>query len=499
MSALQKNSACSVELIDRYLDESLPGDDEQALLDHLQQCPDCCQRMQHKAADGDTWNQAESFLKDEAYDVVSLSSESHEGAKGHSVQIDSVLGILSPTDDPDMLGRLGSYQVSGVVGCGGMGVVVKALDPSLDRIIAIKVLAPHLASSGAARERFWREGKAAAAVLHPNVIAIHGVCNDAALPYLVMPYIRGQSLQRRLDQCGPLPLGEILRIGHQIAAGLTAAHEQGLVHRDIKPANILLEDGVERVTITDFGLARAVDDASMTRSGVIAGTPQYMSPEQARGDSIDARSDLFSLGSVLYAMCTGRSPFRAETCYGVLRRITDENVRPIRDINPDIPAWLCKLIERLHGKKPADRIQTAGELQQMLHQCIAHIEQPDKQSLPPQLLVREKHNEHPSNVPVAVFAGLLTVALIGMGLLSTWRGNGDDAKAKSESAPISALSNDAVAGKTPSMEQETSYSPDSVWDDGLDNSLSDITQQIESMDQTTQALFPREGNRDDAK
>src|SRR5581483_10498584 len=126
-------------------------------------------------------------------------------------------------------------------------------------------------------------------------------------------YIPGCSLQDRLDRQGPLELKEILRIGMQVAAGLSAAHAQGLVHRDIKPANILLEHGVERVKITDFGLARTIDDASLTASGVIAGTPQYMAPEQARGEGVDHRSDLFSLGSVLYAMCTGHSPFRAET------------------------------------------------------------------------------------------------------------------------------------------------------------------------------------------
>lgn len=141
---------------------------------------------------------------------------------------------------------------------------------------------------------------------------IYGVAEANGLPYLVMPYVRGTSLQRRLDDSGPLTVAEVLRIGMQTAAGLAAAHAQGLVHRDIKPAKILLSEGVERVQITDFGLARAADDASLTRTGVLAGTPQYMSPEQARGEAVDHRSDLFSLGSVLYATCTGRPPFRAD-------------------------------------------------------------------------------------------------------------------------------------------------------------------------------------------
>src|SRR5207245_7406903 len=139
------------------------------------------------------------------------------------------------------------------------------------------------------------------------------------------------SLQERLNRTGPLELNEILRIGMQTARGLAAAHTLGLIHRDIKPANILLENGVERVKITDFGLARAVDDASLTQSGVVAGTPQYMSPEQARGEAVDQRSDLFSLGSVLYALCTGRAPFRASGSMAVLKRVCEETPSLIRE------------------------------------------------------------------------------------------------------------------------------------------------------------------------
>ncbi|MBW3600433.1 MAG: serine/threonine protein kinase, partial [Planctomycetes bacterium] len=159
-------------------------------------------------------------------------------------------------------------------------------------------------------------------------------------------------------------------------------HAQGLVHRDVKPANILLELGVDRVMLTDFGLARAADDASLTRTGVIAGTPQYMSPEQARGDAVDHRTDLFSLGSVLYTMCAGRPPFRAETSYGVLRRITDTHPRPIREIHPDIPEWLTKIIARLHAKNPSGRFSSAEEVSRLLEQCLAHVQQPMAVALP---------------------------------------------------------------------------------------------------------------------
>ena len=168
----------------------------------------------------------------------------------------------------------------------------------------------------------------------------------------------------------------------QTASGLAAAHAQGLIHRDIKPANILLENGVERVKITDFGLARAADDASLTQSGVVAGTPQYMAPEQARGEAVDQRADLFSLGSVLYAMCTGRPPFRASGTMAVLKRVCEETPGPIREANPEIPDWLVAIVEKLHAKDPADRYQSAAEVAEVLGQHLAHLQHPSVVPLP---------------------------------------------------------------------------------------------------------------------
>ena len=248
------------------------------------------------------------------------------------------------------------------------------------------------------------------------MIEIHGVADVEGLPYLVMPYVRGPSLQHRLDQDGPLALVEILRIGMQAAAGLAAAHAQGLVHRDVKPANILLADGVERVKLTDFGLARAADDASLTKTGIIAGTPQYMSPEQARGESVDQRSDLFSLGSVLYAMCTGRAPFRAETSYGVLRRVTDEEPRPIRETNPEIPEWLCQIILRLMSKQPQARFSSAREVAELLEECVAHVQQPTAVPLPASLVPRSRSNRLLSIS--RLWPGVIVmIAALGLGFL----------------------------------------------------------------------------------
>jgi len=303
-----------------------------------------------------------------------------DGRSPPSISSDAIsLDFLSPTDDPQALGRLGPYTVSQTIGRGGMGIVLKAHDPRLNRVVAIKVLAPELAANPTARKRFLREAQAAAAVVHQHVVTIHAV-DDDRLPYLVMEYIAGQSLQEKIDRAGPLELKEILRIGQQVAAGLAAAHASGLMHRDVKPANILLENGVQRVRISDFGLARAVDDVGMTRPGEVAGTPQYMSPEQALGQPVDARSDLFSLGSVLYAMCTGRSPFRAESMIAALRRVCDDKPRPICDCNPEIPPWLVAIIDRLLAKNPDQRFQTATEVADLLSQHLAQLQNP---ALPP--------------------------------------------------------------------------------------------------------------------
>ena len=248
-------------------------------------------------------------------------------------------------------------------------------------------------------------------MLHENVVAIHQVSEANGLPYLVMSYVPGDTLQKRLDQQGPLQLNEILRIGMQIAAGLAAAHAQGLVHRDIKPGNILLYKGVERVTITDFGLARAADDASLTRSGVIAGTPQYMSPEQARGEPLDGRSDLFSLGSVLYAACAGRPPFRAQTAVGVLHRISASLPTSLRQIAPETPEWLCEIIAKLHAKAPAERFQSAGEIADLLGRWLAHIQQPTVFPAPSRTENRRHRARRLRRIVAAVVIGIVGLCL----------------------------------------------------------------------------------------
>jgi hypothetical protein len=368
------------------LDGRLLPEEHAEFNQHLESCPSCQQALEGLVAGRESWLGAaqrlggEKVESDEALREVISDLKCATGPTrthvGDGAYARATLDFLSPPDKQGILGKLDRYEVLEVIGRGAFGTVLKAFDPKLHRFVAIKVLAPQLAASAAARQRFAREAQAAAAVSHEHVVAIHAVEETNGLPFLIMPYVAGLSLQEKLDRTGPLDLLRILRIGMQTASGLAAAHAQGLIHRDIKPANILLENGVERVKITDFGLARAVDDASLTQSGVVTGTPQYMAPEQARGESLDHRADLFSLGSVLYAMCTGRAPFRASTTMGVLRRVSEERARPIGEVNPSIPAWLIALIEKLHAKDPAQRYQSAAEVADVLGLYLAHIQQP---------------------------------------------------------------------------------------------------------------------------
>lgn len=374
---------CRPERIDEFLAGKLTQEQCELLEQHLDDCADCDQRLAAATADRPFWDDARTLLKSYEHNGDNRRSMPSTKTDDSAEWIDRELKVLlDPTDDPRMLGRFGGYEIAGVIGRGGMGLVFKGLDVSLDRYVAIKVLNPTYGSSPAARARFAREAKAAASVVHDNVVPIYGVDEFKGVPYLVMPYVKTESLQQRIDREAPLAVETTLEIAVQIARGLAVAHEQGLVHRDIKPSNILMPSSVSRVQITDFGLARAADDASLTQSGVIAGTPQYMSPEQARGDAVDGRTDQFSLGSVIYAMLTGHPPFQSDTTFGTLRRITDQTHRPLTQVQPLVPIWLGKLIDRLLSKNPADRFDNTATLADVLEDCLAHHRQPTTAVLP---------------------------------------------------------------------------------------------------------------------
>ena len=381
---ITKTIRCDNALLLQSLDERLSDPQEACLAQHLTECDACRQKLESLAAEPHDWSQVGTALRKEAsgeHSKVTLFDEDSFESSTWKPS-DFIVDFLQPSVSTDSLGRLGNIEIRGFIGQGAHGIVLKGFQEELNRLVAVKVMAPHLASVVAARKRFAREARATASIIHPNVLPILHVDSTGPLPFLVMAYVDCESLQDRLDREGILPIADALRIGLQVARGLAAAHSQGLVHRDVKPANILLERGVERVMLTDFGLARAVDDATLTRSGFIAGTPHYMSPEQARGDTVDTRSDLFSLGSVLYAMCTGRPPFRAESTFGILRRVTDDTPRHIRELNPDVPSWFDGIILKLLSKSASDRLESADELATLLEACLAHVQQPQTIALP---------------------------------------------------------------------------------------------------------------------
>jgi serine/threonine protein kinase len=318
---------------------------------------------------------AGSFLNEPAEDLAATFGAGESLSDDDSG--DAWRELLKPSESVGCIGTLGAYEVIAPVGRGGMGVVVQAHDPKLKRTVAIKILAPELAANAMAVKRFLREARAAAAVSHDHVVTIYAVDEDSRPPMIAMEYIDGLSLQQKIDQFGALDVISILRIGMQTAAGLAAAHCQGLVHRDIKPSNILLENHIERVKLSDFGLARAVDDIGVTQTGQVIGTPQYMSPEQAQGQPVDHRTDLFSLGCVLYAMCTGGAAFRADSAVAVMHCVVHETPRPIRETNDDIPDWLCEIVDKLLDKDPDDRFQSSEEVEGLLTRHLAHLQQPE--------------------------------------------------------------------------------------------------------------------------
>jgi hypothetical protein len=271
--------------------------------------------------------------------------------------------FLAPAERPDELGRLGHYRVLRVLGRGGMGIVFQAEDQQLGRPVALKVMKPALAALAANRGRFLREARAMAAVKSDHVVTVYQVGEGRDVPYLAMELLQGEPMDRWLERGGTPTAAELPRLGREMALGLAAAHERGLVHRDVKPANVWLEAPHGRVKLLDFGLARAAEeDTHLTATGAVVGTPAYMAPEQARGEKLDGRADLFSLGVVLYRLCTGRLPFQGDTTMAVLTSLAECTPTPVRELAPAVPPPLADLVMGLLRKNPDERPHGAKEV-----------------------------------------------------------------------------------------------------------------------------------------
>ncbi len=260
-----------------------------------------------------------------------------------------------------MIGKkVSHYEITGKLGEGGMGVVYEAYDTVLKRKVALKFLPAGLTSDDETRKRFVREAQAAAALNHPNICTVHEIGEDDGHIFIVMPCIEGAGLAGRLKE-GPLSVDDALDIAIQAGKGLARAHKSDIVHRDIKPGNILLtEDG--HVKIVDFGLAKLGSMTKMTVVGTTMGTAGYMSPEQARGDDVDHRSDIWALGVVLYEMLTGSMPFRGEVDAAVIYSIMNEEPELLAEACPGCPAELLEIISTALAKEPGERFQSIGEM-----------------------------------------------------------------------------------------------------------------------------------------
>lgn len=357
---------------------------------HVEQCTKCIERLGRMEARilsvGDVssrFDLAEFETATTLAAQVDIETLLHPVAgDGSDVTSDILLAelaaIWSPPQSADGLGRLGNYRVIRLLGGGGMGSVFLAEDSQLRRSVALKIMRPHMAAMPGARERFLREARAAASINHENVVRIYQVGEERGIPFLAMELLEGETLATRLRSVGRLSTDESLHVARETLFGLAAAHSRGLVHRDIKPANIVLvptetpgqtaavesETGAARyrVKIVDFGLARVIDEdeSRLTQFGHVAGTPQYMSPEQIEGEEIDTRSDLFSLGCLLYRMLAGEMPFQAKGNAALMRAILDRPHIPLHDRAADTPVAICDFVDRLLAKSPAERFQSAN-------------------------------------------------------------------------------------------------------------------------------------------
>jgi serine/threonine protein kinase len=355
------------------------------------------------------------------------------------------LDFLAPAQTPNELGRLGTYRILRVLGMGGMGVVLHAEDLVLKRAVALKVMRSALAKSKDARQRFLREARAMAAIEHRHIVHIYQVAEDRGVPYLAMPFLKGESLETRLQRERRLPLAEAIRLARQIAEGLAAAHKNELIHRDIKPGNIWLEtqeDPRDWVKLLDFGLARTdgEGDRTLTQLGTILGTPGYMAPEQARGEKVDARCDLFSLGAVLYRMLSGTLPFKGKDTMSQLMSLAEDTPRPVRELNADVPPPLADLVMQLLAKELAGRPSSARAVADTLAALEdvssppspsgasrrqftpterAILEEPTRLVKPPAVVpARGGRPRSPWMIPLAVGGALLGLLVLGL-LLSS--------------------------------------------------------------------------------
>jgi Leucine-rich repeat (LRR) protein len=375
---------------ERLLSRPLPPTEADSLAEHLEQCNSCATTVEavlgnHTIVEALRVRTGTETSQEEVQRIIARfrdasaeATDSFAPASADVTQPGDIVSshgepapFLSPPRGPDEMGWLGTYRVLKKLGEGGMGVVYVAEDSLLHRPVALKVMQPHFAAGKVHRERFLREARSAAAIEHDHIVPIYQVGEANNVPFLAMKLLQGETLEHYMLRGAAMTPAIVARLGRQIALGLVAAHARGLIHRDIKPANVWLEkEPAGRVKLLDFGLARGRDEAHITSQGVIVGTPAYMAPEQARGEDLDGRADLFSLGVLLYRLLTGKQPFVARDAISTLLAVSTVNPPPVRSLNPSVPPALDALVTKLLAKEATRRPASAAEVARMLEAML---------------------------------------------------------------------------------------------------------------------------------
>lgn len=405
---------------------TLPCETASETEDHILSCETCLQLVQETVADSDellsalqvhTNDQAATQSLDHEVDQVIEHLDQLAGTvRTTAAALEEIHPLLAPCDSAQEkgLGRFDQYRIIEIIGAGGMGIVLKAIDDDLNRTVALKIMRPSLAVNEQAKERFRREAMAVAAFEHDHIVTVYQVQQWRGIPFFTMQLLAGESLRQRLARTEKLSLHETMRITREIATGLEAAHARGLLHRDIKPDNIWLEEPAGRVKILDFGLVHSLESsASLTASGAILGTPEYMAPEQACGEAIDQRCDLFSVGCVLYHMLTGQPPFQGKNVVATLVAVSNAKVSPPHKVTPSVPRAVSDLTMKLLQRQPQRRIDSAKQLSKQVTAIEGQL---------PQLLTTESRSTRMKRALKYLFGVVAATIVAGIIAIQTDRG-----------------------------------------------------------------------------